>query len=258
MQLNIDGKTYLDGLDLTVPDFYKQLRGMKSLPFTSSPAPTSFLNAFEAASVEADDILCLTVSSKLSSTHDSANAAAAEAKERLPNTRIEILDTETAAGAEGLIVTQALRSVMGGDSLDKVLAACRLVIAKISLLAFLDTLYYVWKSGRVLGVTHAVASVLKVKPLFDMARGEVTTVDRPRTAAKAKNSLLELMHQRIGSSRIHAAVMHADVREEAEALHNRVEAEFDVAELFITEFSPVMGAHTGPGLLGVAFWANGQ
>ena len=256
MHLHIDGSSYLDGQDLTTGDFYKLLRGANRPPSTASPSPGSFLSAFEAAAAEARSILCLTISSHFSSTYDSAMVAAAQAAERTPGLRIEVVDTESAAGGQGLVVTEALRAARNGLGLDEVAAACTKVIPRVSLLGCLDTLYYVWKSGRVPGIAHVSTKLLKIKPLLELTRGSVKSIGRPRTTQRAVARLLWMMRQRAGSGQVHAAVMHADAAEEAEMIRRRIESDFETVELFVSEFSPALGAHTGPGLLGVAFWAE--
>jgi DegV family protein with EDD domain len=143
-------------------------------------------------------------------------------------------------------------------SLDDVRAAAEAVAPKVRLLAFVDTLYYLWKGGRVRRIAHVGTSLLKIKPTLELARGEIKVVARPRTYRKAASRLLELMHERAEPGRIHATVCHADAADAAEDVRRRVEAEFTCEELFVSEFTPVMGAHIGPGLVGVAFWSEGH
>ena len=255
MQLTIGGKTYLDGVDLAPFEFYRLLRDRAEAPTTSAPSPAQFLGAFERAAQDHPNIACLTVSRRFSSSFDSASAASQEAAAAVPHAEIAVLDTETAAGAEGLVATEAWRVSRSGAGLDEVMSAARAVAAKVSLLAFLDTLYYVWKSGRAPAVAHAITSLLQIKPLFEMSGGEIRNVARPRTAARAEEQMLKQVRRRIGPGPIHATVMHGD-EERAEALRRQVAAEFPCRELYVSEFSPVMGAHTGPGLLGIAFWSG--
>ena len=256
MRLSFGGSTYTDGVDLTPTAFYQILRGLKETPVTSAPSPASYLAAFRAAARNAGSVLCLTVSPRFSSSYDSARTAVLEAKEQLPHTQIELLDTESAAGGEGLVVTEALRAAMLGAGLDEVVASARAVVPMVTLLAFLDTLYFVWKGGRVPMIAHAGASLLRIKPLLEMSRGEVRNVARARTAPRARERLLELMRDRATSRSVHAAIMHADAADTAGRLKDAVELEFDCEELYVSEFSPVMGSHTGPGLVGVAFWCE--
>ena len=256
MRLSIKGKTYLDGLDLTPSDFYRMLERTKETPATSSPSPDSFLDAFRAASEVASSVLCLTVSPRFSSSYHSANNAVHEAMQALPDTRIALIDSESAAGGQGLVAMEAWRAARDGAELDQVISAAKAVVPSVFLLAFLDTLYYVWKSGRVPRVAYASTSLLRIKPLLELSRGEIRNVARPRTRPKATERMLELMRQRMGTGPVHATVMHAGVGDEAEQLRQRVESEFHCQELFISEFSTVMGSHTGPGLLGIAFWSE--
>ncbi len=256
LQLTLSGRTYEDGRDLTSTDFYRMLKGMTGTPSTAAPSPARFLDVFRSATLEASSIVCVTVSPRFSSSYDSAMSAAHEARDVLPHAQIVVLDSESAAGAEGLIAMEAWRAARRGASIEEVRAAALAVVSKVSLLAFLDTLYYVWKSGRVPRVAHFGTSLLRIKPIFELLRGEIRTLARPRTAATATDRMLELMGRRIGPGPVHATVMHAHAGEAAELIRKRLDTEFRCEELFVSEFSPVMGAHTGPGLLGVAFWSE--
>ena len=146
----------------------------------------------------------------------------------------------------------------GGTNADlaRVEARALEVRERVRLLAYVDTLYYLWKGGRVPGIAHAGASLLNLKPVFELSGSEVRSLARPRTARRARGRMLELMAERVGEARVRAAVMHADAGGEAEILRDGVRERFDCAELFVTEFTPVMGAHIGPGMVGVAFWAE--
>ena len=135
-------------------------------------------------------------------------------------------------------------------------AAAEGVIPRVRLLAFVDTLYYLWKGGRVPAIARVGSSLLRIKPIFELAQGEIRTVARPRTRKRAMSRLLELMRERAEPNRIHVSVLHADAHEAAEEMRQLIEAEFRCEELFIGEFTPVMGSHIGPGLVGVAFWSE--
>ena len=254
MGVSFGESTYRDGRDLSPTDFYRLLRESPTLPTTSAPSPASFLEAFQQAAEEARSVLCLTVASHFSASFDSAKTAAREAKETLPDLEVSVLETQSAAGGEGLIALEAWRVARLGKGLEEVSSAAQRVIARVRVLAFVDTLYYLWKGGRVPRIAHEGASLLRIKPLFELIQGEVRTVARPRTHRRAVRRLLDLMRQRVGSDRIHATVMHADAADAAEELRQQVEEEFSCQELFTSEFTPVMGAHIGPGLLGIAFW----
>lgn len=246
----------MDGRHHSPTNFYRTLRRTSEVPTTSAASPGSYLDIFRQAAEEAESILCLTVASQFSASFDSAMAAVREAKEALPDTEIVVLDSESAAGGEGLIAMEAWRGASRGEAVDEVVAVARDVMPRVRLLAFVDTLRYLWKGGRVPGIAHAGTSMLRIKPLFELTQGKVRTVARPRTRQRAMARLLELMRQRVETGRVHATVMHADAFDAAEELRHRVEMSFHCHELFISEFSSVLGAHTGPGLLGIAFWSQ--
>ena len=258
LEVSLGGDSYLDGKELSPTEFYRKLRSSSSVPSTSAPAPARFLEAFRKAGADARPVLCLTVSARFSASFDSASAAAADARESMPAVQVKVVDTETAAGAEALVALEAARVAERGLGLEEVATAARRVIGRARLLAFIDTLYYLWKGGRVPMIAHTGTSLLRIKPLFELSRGEVRTVARPRTRRRATARLIELLKDRAGSGPLHAAVMHADAAGEAEEVRREVAASFQCEELFVGEFTPAMGAHIGPGLLGIAFWSEGS
>jgi DegV family protein with EDD domain len=129
---------------------------------------------------------------------------------------------------------------------------------KVRLYAALDTLQYLVKSGRVPQAAALVNSLLSIKPVFTLNGGEAKTIALPRTMKSALDRMFKIMEEETGENRpLHAAVMHADASENAAILKDRITAQFNCKEIYITEFTPVMGAHTGPGLVGVTFWEEG-
>ena len=257
MRLMMGGKSRRDGEDVSSADFYRHLRTAKELPTTSAPSPSSFLSAIRSAADDAAAILCMTVSPRFSSTFEAASSAVDTARGELPGTDFEVMDTRSAAGGEGLVVTSALRALVSGHGLHETMAVAKEVVGRVSLLAYLDTLHYLWKGGRVRRLAHAGTALLNIKPLFELRQGDVKGIAHPRSRRRALDRLVQLTHERAPVGLLHAAVMHADDPEGAERLRLRLVAEFDCAELYASEFSPVMGVHTGPGLVGVAFWSEG-
>lgn len=256
MALNISGKTYLDGLDLTTAEFYRMLRESPGAASTSAPTPGSFRDTFVRAAANAEAILCLTVASRFSASYDAARLGADEARQESPETQLHVLDSKSAAGGEGLVALEALRVVEAGGGLEDAIAAAKRVMSKVRLIALVDTLRYLWKSGRVPAIAHAGTSLLQIKPIFELAGGEVRTLARPRTRRRAIRRVADLVAERAEKDKVHATVMHADAAADAADLAQCLGDELDCDELFVSEFTPVMGAHTGPGLLGVAFWSD--
>ena len=256
MTVTINGVSYRDGIDITTIEFYRRLRSAATPPTTSAPSATVFFDSFRLASEEHEAILCLTASSRFSASLDSASCAAAEAGSSLPLAEIRLLDSQAAAGSQGLAAVEAWRVAQQGATLSRVEMRAIRVVERVRLLAFVDTLRYLRRSGRVPLAAHIGASLMMIKPLFKLERSEITTLARPRTRRSAIRRMLELMRYEAGPGALHVAVMHADAPEDAERMRRSIASDFDCAELFISEFTPAMGAYIGPGLLGIAFWSE--
>jgi DegV family protein with EDD domain len=257
VQLIIDDKSYRDGIDITPTEFYTHLRQAKKTPTTSSSSPGPYLEAYRKASLRTKSILCLTEPSKFSAMFDSARVAADMARGTLPGVNIEVVDCTTAAAGQGLVALAAARKAAENKSLLEVKEATLDVMSRVNLLATLNTLQYLARSGRVPQAAAMVNNILNIKPVFTLNHTDAHTVALPRSMKSATKRMLKLMKPMVRKGRpLHVAVMHADAMEQAASFKNRIEAEFDCEEIFITEFTPVMGVHTGPGLIGVAFYGE--
>ena len=254
--LIIDDRPFRDGIDVAPAEFYRLLQENNHVLSTSSPTPVNFLEAFRSARDVADSVVCITLSTNFSSTFDSATVAASMAQEELPGYNIKVMDSKAAAGAEGLIALDAARAAQRGANLDEVVSGVQDLIPEVNLLAFLDTLYYLRRSGRVPRVVAWAGALLGIKPLTEMRLGEAKLLDKPRSRGRATERLLDIMKGRVEGRPVHVNVMHAHSDDDAKRLSQRLEREFDCRDLFVSEFTPVMGAHLGPGLLGVAFYTD--
>ncbi|MCE2456293.1 MAG: DegV family protein [Dehalococcoidia bacterium] len=255
MLIHVGDRTYRDGVDLDASDFYEMQRQYVGRTSTSAPTPGDFLAAFGEAGEVADSILCITVSKSFSSSLDSAEAASRQFRAHRPGFDLRVIDSLTAVGAQGLIAWQSLKTAETGAGLDDVYNAASDIRQRVRLLAYVDTLYYLWKGGRVPGLAHLATSLLQLKPIFELEMSNITQVARPRTAAHAASKVVTLMKDRVCEGPLHAMVMHIQAPEQADSLSSLIATEFECFELFVAEFTPVMGAHIGPGMVGVAFWS---
>ncbi len=255
LEVRFGDRVYLDGTDIAPATFYRMLPTADPLPTTSAPRPGSFLAAFQRAGVLADQVVCVTLSAHLSAVHESALKAAEMARETIPGVAIHVVDSLTAASAEALVATAAAKAARNGESLEQVLEACQYVIDRVTLLAFLDTLHFVWKGGRIPHVAAWMGDVLNVKPMLEMKKGDIHLVARPRTRPRATERLLNIVAERSAGRSLVINVFHAADPEGAQQLQQRVDGTFHCQESFISEFTPAIGVHTGPGLLGLAFYA---
>lgn len=257
VQLIIDKTTYRDGIDITPAEFYTLLRQAKKTPTTASTPPQPYLDAFSLASQRAPGILCLTEPARFSAMFTSALVAKNIAQETFKDVAIEVMECTTAAAGLGLVVLAASRAAALGKTLAEVKEIAGDVMPRVNLFATLDTLQYLVDSGRVPQAAALVNSILNLKPIFTLNHADAHTVALPRTMESAMDRMLKLMEKAVpGGKSLRVAVMHADALEHAAIFEDRIASRFDCREIFITEFTPVMGVHTGPGLIGAAFYAE--
>jgi DegV family protein with EDD domain len=256
--INFAGKSYQDGVDITPSEVYQIMRKKEELPTTSTLSPGDFLQAIKDASGYADSALCITLTSLQSKTHEAALLAKELAQEKIAGIKVEVFDSRSVSGALGMIVLEAARAADSGLPLSGVLARAREIREKVNFLAMVDTLYYLARTGRIGYATHWFGSVLQLKPILEHspAVGITMPFARPRTRTRAVEKMLQTMHERMGTKPVHVMVHHADEVEECQRLKERIDNEFDCREIYMTEFSPIMGVHAGPGVLAVAFYAD--
>ena len=253
-----DGRIYRDEVDISPDEFYNILSQAKELPTTSSPPPGDYLEALEKVARKANGILVITPSAKFSTMFNSAKAAAELAQEKLPKVNVDVLDCGTCAGAQGLVVLAAARAASAGENLVEAAEAAKNIMTKVNLVAFLDTLYYLAKGGQVPKVIAYANSLLRIKPIIQVLplSGEGSIAKIVRTRAKAEKQLLDMVRKSVKERPIHVVVMHSHNLARGENLKQHLASEFRCSEIYLSDFTPVMGVHTGPGLLGVAFYAE--
>jgi len=257
VQLIFEDKTYRDGIDMSPTEFYSLLRKAKKMPTTSSSSPQPYIDAYINASRKAESILCITEPANFSAMFNSARVAADMAREAIGDKRIEVLACTTAAAGQGLVTLAAARAAALDKMLAEVKETTENVMTRVNLFATLDTLHYLAKSGRVPQAAALVNNILNIKPVFTLNHSEAHTVALPRSLQSATKRMLKLMAKEVIKGQpLHVAVMHADAPEQAVFLKDRITSQFECSEIFITEFTPVMGVHTGPGLFGVAFYSE--
>jgi DegV family protein with EDD domain len=254
ISLTIGGKIYRDWIDISPTEAYKLFLQDPETFATSPASPGNYLEAYKEASQRAKNILCITLSSRLSTGYDMARVAQEDAKRELPGISITVLDSQTVTAAEGFVALVAARAAAAGKSLAQVSKIAEEVREKVTFICVLDTIRHVYRTGRIPKVAAQAASVLHIRPILTSSSGLVRFAGAARNMKHGIERLFQIMRAKVGQSPVHVAVMHAFAPEEAEKLKERVAAEFNCAELWITEFSPVMGYATGTGTLGLAFY----
>lgn len=250
LYINWDRERYRDGVDMQPREFYQRLRKSATIPTTSGAVQGEFLRFFEDSRGKVDGIVVILVCSDLSAAYNSA----VNAREMVTGIPVEIIDSRISTMAMGFSVIEAAKVASRGGSMEQVIKAARDIIAKVQLFFFLDTLDYLRRGGRVNLPAAVIANLLKVKPILTLKDGKVVPQARPRTRTKAMECLLSLLKEKATDTPLHIAVMHGDDPDGAEYLKKEISLRYNCAELLVTLFTPVMGAHTGPGLVGIAFY----
>lgn len=253
--LIFEDRAYRDGVDITSREFYELLKKSKRLPTSSSPSPGEYLEAFRELGIRASGILCITHPPHLGMAFESATKAKEMAKEVIPRVAIEVFPSRGPALAEGFIAQAAARAAASGQDLAQVCEAAQDMMDRVNALAVLDTLYYLAKGGRIPKAAAWAGFLFKIKPILD-ATDDVRLLERCRTRKRALQRLLEIMGERAGGRPVCVNLMHANVPEEAERLRAGIVSQFECPEFYVTDFTPVIGAHTGPGSLGISFYAQ--
>lgn len=237
-------EVYRDGIDLTPEQFYERLAQSKILPVTSVPSPAAFAEAYNKLAEETDEILVITLSSKLSGTHNVALESIGLMKKKC---RVDVVDSEWAVMAQGFIVITAARAAQAGASFNEVVDVVRRDIPRVDMRGAFDTLEYLQRGGRIGRAQAFLGSVLKVNPIIGLKDGEVCPFGRERSRAKAIDHLYNFVMNYFHVEGL--AVEYATALGEAEMLVERLGSRFPKERIYRSRASPVIGTHTGPGLL---------
>jgi len=248
-----DNDCYRDGVDIQPGEFYQRLRNSTTLPSSTHPSVEEFKVFFQECAKDSDAIVNVLASSRISGTVDSALAA----KEFIPECSIHVIDSYFSAMGQGLIAMAAARAAAAGRPVDQVVAAAEKMREKVNLLFVVDTLEYLHKGGRIGGAKRLLGTALNIKPILHFENGLIEPLSQTRTKKKAVDEMLNIANERLGGKKMaEAAIVHVDCPEEGNSLADLVKDRFNPAETFISDVSPVVGTHVGPGGLGLAFYPD--
>jgi len=221
---------------------------------TSAVAPGFLLDAFRDLGIASQDSLLITISSALSAFHESASLAAELYQRESSRVPIRIVDSKTVASGQGLVVLAAAQAASQGMSLEKVADIASQVRRITGCYNLLDTIRYVYRTGRMSKITCKIGSMLGIKPIAHMQdNGEMHSIGLCRTREAGVKRIIKEIRRESQGEPLHFMVMHADAPEAAEELGNRLQREFSCLGMVIGEFSPIMGYGSGPGTLSVGF-----
>lgn len=254
--VSIDGQPYLDGIDLAPKELYRRMRLENIMPTTTAPSLGQYQQAFEAClHAGAQAVLYVALSSKLSGGYSTACQAANIVKEEFPDRIIEVLDSQLATISQGFVAMAAARAAAQGKPLAEVRRAAEEANRRTGFAATLETLEYLARGGRIGKAAFMLGNMITIKPILTLEDGLVLPLSRVRGENNALQAIVDYVAQQVKNHRVlHLAIMEADAPEQAARLQELALQKLRPTELFHSEFTPVMGVHTGPGLVGLGYY----
>ena len=257
LQVIWNGEILRDGVDIQPKDFYERLAVDKHLPSTSQATPEEFKETYSRLLDEGYEILSIHISSKLSGTMDSA----IQAKRSFTGAKIELVDSLSTSMAMGFQVMSAARLAKMGASLQECKTTALEAVKHTGVYFTLNTLEFLHRGGRIGGAAAFMGHVLNLKPILELRDGRIEAVEKVRTLSKSIERLLDLVETRLSKNNgpIRLCAIHGNAQKEAEDLLANAVKRFStsqIADAVITSISPVIGTHTGPGALGLAFMSG--
>lgn len=246
-----DDERYRDGVDIDPAAFYQRLKTSKTLPTSSQPSPGEFVELYQSLAEGSDAILNVLVSSKISGTIASAEAAL----KQLPELDIRVVDTLSSSMGLGLTVLAASKAVSEGKSVEDAIKAAEDIRDRQHFLFIVDTLEFLHRGGRITGGKRLLGSALQIKPILQFKDGLIQPLSQARTRGKAIAQLLEIARQRLGDQQmVEAAIVDIDAPAQGDEVAEMVARRFSPAAIHRSAVSPVVGTHVGPGAIGLAFY----
>jgi DegV family protein with EDD domain len=246
-------ETYLDQVDITPSEFYARLATAEIMPTSSQATLASFREIYEPLVEQGKKILTVVASSKLTQTINSAQ----QAKAMFPDATIEIVDTFGCAMSQGWQVLAVARALEAGKSFEELVELAKRAKEHTGVIFVVDTLEFLHRGGRIGGASRLLGTALNIKPLLELQEGSVEPLEKVRTRTKALQRFMDIIEERIaGRTPLRVSALHVDAEQEAEEVLEQAIERYNPDEAFLSEASPVVGVHAGPGTVGIAYCAG--
>lgn len=249
LNIEIEGRQYKENIDITAEEFWEKAKTLSRLPKTSQPSPGEFAKVFKNIQEEGDDPFCITISSKLSGTYQSAVIGGGLSKDRAI-----IFDSLAGSLAHGIQVLKAARMAKEGKTIQEIIENLKEHINSMKIIIPLNTLENIVKGGRLSKIQGGIARILNMKVLLHAVEGEVKVLKKIRGAKKLRQNILDLISQAgsSGSSRIFG-ITHVNNHEEANFYKEAIQKMFNPPEIFVAPMGPVIANYAGPGGMLITF-----
>jgi len=248
LTIRFGSEELVDRRDLSPSEFWARCATSTDLPSTAAPAPGAFEEVFRAAAAGgAEGVMCVVLSSKLSATGESAQAAARAVADVVP---VKVVDSLSVSLGHGMMAVQGARRAAAGVSLDEIVAMAEDMARRTKIFATLDTLEYLKRGGRIGAAQALLGSILSIKPCIEVVDGKVEPGPKQRTRSRS----LQWLADQVGASKgvENLAVLHGDAAD-VDTLLGLLEPHYPRDQVVIGQLGAVVGAHTGPRTIGVAF-----
>jgi len=241
----------VNSADLTPDEFYNRLEAMRpQIPTTAQPSSGAFADLYQKLAESSKNIMSLHISSGLSGTFNSARLGA----EQVKNAVVNVFDTMTLSGGERFQVLAAAMAAKAGWGMDAIKERLFAIREQTEVIYTLETLEYLARGGRIGRVQALMGAALKIKPIIrvDRTDGKYSTVSKSRTIPQALEGIASHLHEMYTDTPVWVTVLHGRFHEGADDLSNLLSARLNAAKLEVMRISPVLGVHTGPGIVGAA------
>jgi DegV family protein with EDD domain len=250
LYVHFGSEAFREGVEITDAEFYDRLKAAPELPTTSQPSAGEFYEIFQELVEAGHEVICLTISSELSGTYNSATAAL----EMLGNVPVSVVDSRSTSVGLQLLVEASVEGAEAGRPRQEIVDEVNAIKAELHVLFVVDTLEYLQKGGRIGPAKALMGTMLKIKPILFLNDGRIEPLEQVRSKRKALQRLLELVYERVGgnNSKVAAGVINALVPEEAASVAEELGSRVSCERLTVADLGPVVGTHTGPGVVGIA------
>lgn len=248
LSINFENETLLDGVDITAEQYVARLRTLDKLPSTAQPTVDQFQTAYQKGLDAGMDVICITISTGLSGTFNSASLAA----QQMDTDRIRVIDSLCASMGLGWLVIETARAIQNGATLEEAVTVAETLRPKVYFSAMLQSLDYLYKGGRIGKASHLVGSALGIKPILELDdKGSVFPVERVRSWKKALGRIVDVAAAK--GKLLDVAIMHTDNLSDAEKVLAKLRSRYPEANCEIVFAGTTIATYAGPGAVGLMF-----
>jgi DegV family protein with EDD domain len=256
INVHIGDDVYLENVNLSIDQFYDQVKKTGLIPKTSQPSIGQFMEFYRKIAQPGDVILSIHLTSKLSGTHESAVLAARELVDE--PFEIHTFDTLAGTGIQGYMCREAREMDRAGKTAADILKRLEEIRENTQVIFTVDSLEFAQKSGRVNMLESILGSVLNIKPIITLQEGTLAVADKVRTRKASLEFVLAEISRRMGKRLVNAAVMHADDLKTGLEISKRVKEVLRVKEIFVQDLSVAIATHLGPGTVGIVAYPEAE